>query len=99
LAGNDIDNELDISGEPKMLQKHYDDRRMLNDLGDEPIWTRMGVMITEGDPLRSDNSGGQTFGTDPPYTIILWVYVTKYDQDGCLFGKVDIENSYNMNTI
>ena len=105
LAGQNISNELDTNGEPEFLVLHYDDRRLLEsdprylgDLGDESIWTRLGVMITEGDPLRTNNQGAnKNFTTDAPFTVILYIYVTKYDQDGCLFGKVETDEEYDGN--
>ena len=55
---------------------------MLQSLSVSPVWTRLGAMFVEDSALRSDDSISDNFGTNPPYTIVIWMYVTIVGQDG-----------------
>ena len=54
-------------------------------------------MLIEESTLRTP-SLGHSLVTDPPYTIIMWVYVLIVEQESCLFGKVNV-NNYDRNNI
>ena len=104
LFGNVVFNKDAQSGYPQWNSNYNDDRRMLgndsrklNDLGNPPKWTKLGVFFVEQSALRTPLSG-QSLVTTPPYTIIMWVYVLKVNQESCLFGKVNV-NSYDINNI
>ena len=104
LNGGTVDNEITSNGKPRWNNKYNDDRRVLfdgtrqlGDLGNSPEWTNLGVMFREESALRNPSSG-HNLATNPPYTIIMWVYVLKVNQESCLFGKVNV-NSYDINNI
>ena len=106
LGGSTIKNELSVqnNGKPQWNNKYHDDRRVLydgtrqlGDLGNPPEWTDLGVMFREQSALRTPSSG-HSLVTNPPYTIIIWVYVLIIEQESCLFGKVNIDN-YDRNNI
>ena len=106
LGGSTVKNELTASsnGNPQWNNKYHDDRRVLfdgtrqlGDLGNSPEWTNLGVMFREESALRTPSSGHDLY-TNPPYTIIMWVYVLRVDQESCLFGKVNIQD-YDRNNI
>ena len=92
LAKGNISNSATADGQPKFLNRYYGDQRMLQSLSVSPVWTRLGAMFVEDSALRSDDSVSDNFGTNPPYTIVIWMYVTIVGQDGWLFSKVDIHD-------
>lgn len=98
LSEGSVENLYNLpNGSPKFHDRYKEpdsNRRNLNnhnnydDVGRKPIFSRLGVMFIEESGLASYSY--HDMSTPKPFSIILWVYIYKVDQKGCIFGKIDL---------
>lgn len=98
LGENSVGNEYNPPNWSPRFHDRYkepdNDRRNLNghddydNVGNRPIWTKLGVMFVEDSGVASYSY--HDMSTPIPFSVILWVYIYKVDHKGCIFGKIDL---------